>query len=223
MVNMKYTDSHKPYYNSRGEEIPSATTILKILNKPSLIHWANYLGFKHIDVEDELNRTSAIGTAVHEVINWILSKYYIILIDDDFINRRKLYPYLNNFFEWYNHHSIEPIILEKEFISDNYNYGGTLDFYGKVDNLYTIVDFKTSKQIRLSMFIQLALYCILLESYGYTVEQVGIVLVNDKNGGHKFITREELQIYIDFAYKLVDIYHLYYELNDKCKWNDFIK
>ena len=214
---MKYTNTHKAYFHN-GNEIPSATTILKILNKPHLVKWANYLGFKRQNVDDVLNDTSRLGTKMHELIEAIIAGYHIIYIDTD-IDKSEIYYRLNSFFEWYNENKIEPIFQEKEFTSEK--YGGTLDLYGLINGEYTIVDFKTSKRIRLSMFIQLALYCILLEKYGYRVDKVGIVLVNGKKCS-QFITREELNPYIKFALQLVDLYHGYYELNDITGWFEWI-
>jgi len=218
---LKYTETHKAYYNDRGVEIPSATTILKILNKPALVKWANYLGFKRQNVDDVLEETSKLGSLIHLLIEGIISKKYILFIPIDNIDRATVFKYLNNFFTWFNNNDIEPIFQEKEFVSEL--FGGTVDFYGKVNGKYTIVDFKTSKQIRLTMFIQLALYTILLELRGYTVEQVGIVLANDKNNATKFIDRNSLEPYIKFAYKIVDFYHSYYNLNEQTEWSEYIK
>lgn len=220
---MKYTDTHKAYYNTRGEEVPSATTLLKIINKPALVKWANYLGFTRRDVSAALEESSILGTMVHSAVEAIISRMMFIFIPTEkFNNKYEIYAYLNSFFNWFNKHEIEPIFQEKEFVNDL--YGGTLDFYGKVDGKYTIVDFKTSKQVRLSMFIQLALYCILLEEKGYEVERVEIVLCNpvDKLKA-KSKTRKELESYIKFAHKLVEFYHAYYDLNEQTEWSEYIK
>ena len=42
----KFGNTHEEYINRDGVEVPSVTTILKLLNKPTLQKWANYLGFK---------------------------------------------------------------------------------------------------------------------------------------------------------------------------------
>ena len=45
----KQQDEHRKYFNKDGKEVPSCTTIIKMLNKPELVKWANYMGFKKID------------------------------------------------------------------------------------------------------------------------------------------------------------------------------
>lgn len=217
---MKYSKNHTVYYNKKGNEIPSATTILKILNKPSIVKWANYLGFKNLDVDSVVNEAAELGTVVHDLINSILLKALIIYIPDPKIPEYVLYSYINRFKIWLNTNVVEPIFLEKSFSSEL--FGGTVDFYGIINGKKTILDFKTSKKIRITMFFQLALYCILLEEKGYKVEQVGILLVNPKYKDEKYISREELYPYIDFARKLVELFHSYYDLNDKDKWNESI-
>ena len=214
------TSDHALYFNKLGEEVPSVTTILKILNKPQLVKWANYLGFQHLHVDAVLNESSVLGTVVHYLINSILSKNYIIYINDGKIPIDVLYSYLNRFKIWLNTNTVKPILLEKSIASDK--FGGTIDFYGKINDKYTLLDFKTSKKIRITMFFQLALYTILLEELGYKVEQAGILLINPKYKDEKYIQRNELQPYIDFVLKLVDLFHSYYEINNNSKWNEQI-
>ena len=218
----KYTDTHKIYYNSKGEEIPSATTILKLISKPALVKWANYLGFRRINVDDELFKSSEYGTMIHEFANCILQNKIIIYIEDDY-PRQKVLRSLSPLVHWITDNDIEPIHLEKEFISDEFNFGGTLDFYGKVNGKYEITDFKTSKQIRLSMFIQLALYIILLEEHGNKVDQCRIILLNDKNRDSKVLIRSDMEDYVIMAKNLITTYNIYYNLNEKYGWDEFIK
>lgn len=217
---MKYSKDHTIYYNSNGDEIPSATTILKILNKPSLSKWANYLGFMRLRVDTVLDDYSRFGTLVHEMISCFLQNHMYIFINEGKVNLSELYGALKTFKDWYNDNSVEVIFSEKQFSSDK--YGGTVDFYGKVNGKYTIIDFKTSKKIRISMFIQLALYTMLLEEKGYKVEQVGIVLCNAQHKDTKYITRDELNKYINFAKSLVDLFHTYYNLNESDNWGESI-
>ena len=46
---MNKQDEHVKYYNGNGVEVPSCTNVVKLLNKPELIGWANYMGFKRIN------------------------------------------------------------------------------------------------------------------------------------------------------------------------------
>lgn len=214
------TGNHTMYFNKMGNEVPSATTILKILNKPQLVKWANYLGFQHLHVDAVLNEASTLGTIVHYFINSILSNNYIIYIPDGTVPTDLLYSYINRFKIWFKTHTVEPIFLEKSLLSDK--FGGTIDFYGIIDGEYVLLDFKTSKKIRLSMFLQLALYTILLEEYGYHIDKVGILLINPKYKDEKYITRDKLEPYVSFVRKLVDLFHSYFQINNDDNWNDNI-
>ena len=222
MIILKFNkdETHTVYTNIDGNEVPSATTILKILNKPSLIRWANYLGFNRQNVESVLTDYADRGTLVHSLISAYLNGSLIIYIDDGKIPISMILQFFKVFKEWYKKHDIEMIFSEKSFSSDL--FGGTIDFYGKIDGQYTLLDFKTAKKIRLSMFLQLALYCILLEEKNYKIDRVGILLVNPDNKDEKYLSREEMEPYIQFMKKLVPLFHLYYELNEKDKWNEEI-
>ena len=215
---MKYS-SHSTYYNKDGIEVPSVTTILKILNKPALTIWANNLGWNRKSVKKVLEEVSDIGTCVHELINCILSKKKLEY-SKPHIPFSVLLPYLNNFMKFYKQHEFEPIILEGSLSLDK--FGGTIDYYGKLNGKYTIIDFKTSKKVRLTMFLQLAAYCVMLEEHGHTVEQVGILIVNDKQNGFRCISREELNPYIEVFNALVTLFHLYYALNEDENWHETI-
>lgn len=216
-MNVKYSKDHTVYYNSKNEEVPSATTILKILNKPALSKWANYLGFKHQNVDCVLNEAAEFGTYIHDNIhNFFLGKEFDL--GNSPLGVTDAYGALRAFRDWYDNNSVEMCFTEKQFTSDL--FGGTIDFYGKVNDKHTIIDFKTSKKIRLSMFLQLALYTILLEKHGYIVEQVGIVLCNGQHKDIKYMLRSDIDKYIEIATLLVDLFHKVYNVNEEEKWGE---
>lgn len=213
-------NKHTMYFNRYNEEVPSATTILKMLNKPQLVKWANHLGFNHLSVDEVLNESSTLGSLVHSLINSILEKELIIYIPQENIRSSVIYSYINRFRIWYDTNDVIPILLEKSISSEK--FGGTIDFYGQINGKYTLLDFKTSKKIRLTMFIQLALYVILLEELGYKIDQVGILLVNPKFKDEKYIAREKFDKYVKFARGLVDLFWSYYFINEDDKWYEII-
>ena len=214
----KYTINHTVYMNDNNVEVPSVTTIIKLLNKPSITRWANYMGFKHINVKDILEETSRFGTLIHYIINLIINdkKLDITLHHRD---KFKVYLTLDKFLSWYKSHEVKPILTEEKLVTDK--FGGTVDFYGLVDGKYTVVDFKTSKSIHLTMFIQLALYCILLEKKGYKIDQVMILALGSEKYKTKLITRKELEPYVKIGLLLVDLFHYYYDICKSGNWNDF--
>lgn len=216
---MKY-GTHAEYINEHGVEVPSATTVLKILNKPSLVKWANYLGFKRQNVGEVLDIASTVGTTVHSMIYAYLMKKYYIWVGGIKCGKKLAMMHMNSFIEWKNTHDVNPIFMEKKLVSEK--FGGTMDFYGDVDNKKTILDFKTSKKPYSSMFLQLAAYCMMLESSGYEVEQVGIIIVNADKYDEKFISRKELERYIESFNVLVDLFHNWYDLNQDDGWGSIL-
>lgn len=216
---MKYS-AHAEYINDNDIEVPSATTILKILNKPSLVRWANYLGFKRKDVKQVLEESSFLGTTMHQIIYAYLTKKYLILINGRQYYKDIISICMNNFLEWNKTHKIEPIFMEEKFVNDK--FGGTTDFYGLVDNKKTILDFKTSKKPYASMFLQLAAYCMLLEEKNYEVAQVGIIIVNEKGYNEKFIQRKDLDKYIELFKILVEVFYKWYNINIDDNWGNII-
>jgi hypothetical protein len=61
--------------------------------------------------------------------------------------------------------------------SEKYGYGGTIDFYGLIDRLWTLKDYKTAKAIWPEHLYQVAAYRQLLEENGHKVEAVGILQI----------------------------------------------
>lgn len=218
---MKYSN-HSVYINNENEEVPSVTTILKILNKPFLSKWANILGFKREKIEDVLEKSSILGTQVHKIIEcYLLKKYYIYADIEDKITKNDIIKHFNCFVNWTKNHNIDPIFMEKKFCSKL--FGGTVDFYGNVDGKLTILDFKTSKKLYPTMFLQLGAYTYMLEEKGYVVEKVAIVIVNSDKCFHKEIEREKIQKYIDVFLMLANLFHAWYVLNITDGWGDIIE
>lgn len=212
--------THKTYYNQDGIEVPSATTVLKIINKPHLQKWSNIMGFRNQKVEDILEKSSEIGTQVHALIEAFIMKKEYHYVKSKWYSKQLLIEYLDGFITWYLEQDIEPIFAEKSMSSNR--YGGTIDFYGKMDGLYTILDWKTSKDFYLTMFIQLAAYCQLLEEKGKTVEQVAIVRVNKGKIKIRKMLRNELEPYIVAFNNLLDFFHSYYDLSENEGWGSVI-
>ena len=64
----KYSD-HSIYLNKSNIEVPSVTTIIKLINKPSIAKWANYLGWKKQSYEKVLEERAFEGTIAHELFH----------------------------------------------------------------------------------------------------------------------------------------------------------
>jgi len=68
-------------------------------------------------------------------------------------------------------HDLEPILVEEQLVSERFRFGGTPDYYGKIDGLLTLADWKSGANLYPEMWIQLAGYDILLSEHGHHVGQ----------------------------------------------------
>lgn len=213
----KYSD-HSTYMNDKKIEVPSVTTILKILNKPNIANWANNLGWKKLSYKQTLNESAFKGTIVHELCHELLfhagAKFDVSTPGKmDFIQK-----HMKTFKSFLDVVNLQPIWGEKPFSSEK--YGGTVDLYCKLDKKYTILDFKTSKAFYSSHFIQLGAYIQLLEEHDYEVEQVGILRIREDQWNIKLINRNQMDKYIEIFNKLCDLFYIVYDLNTE--WGDLL-
>ena len=213
----KYSE-HSTYINKKEVEVPSVTTIIKLLNKPFIAKWANSLGWKRQSYDKVLEESANKGTFVHETLHEYLFKEgkKFDLSNPEVLNF--LYENLNTFKEFEKDYDIKPIWGEKSFSLDK--FGGTVDLYCELDNKYTILDFKTSKRFYSSHFIQLGAYIQLLEANNYKVEQVAILRIREGDYDIKIINREDMNDYIELFNRLVEVFYLVYELNEE--WGDLL-
>lgn len=201
---MSKKNEHQKYFNSSGIEVPSVTTVLKILNTPQLIPWANYMGFKRKKIKDILDEASYIGTSVHDLIAKIL-KYKFVNFKK-YKDDKAIMNCFHAFNNWKKENQIIPQKIELSLSCED--YGGTLDCLCILNSKSTLLDYKTSSAIHPSMFLQLGGYLRLLAEHKYKVDMAGIVQLSKKTGEYSFICQpvEYLQEYVELFNKLVDVY-----------------
>lgn len=157
-----------PYYLADGTAVPGVTTILKVMNKPFLVPWANKLGLAGVDSSKYTDEKAAVGTLAHAMClkdkaELDLSEYSKVEID-------QAENAFLKFCSWKKAHDLEPILAEEMMVSETFRFGGTPDFYGKVDGVLTLMDLKTGG-IWPEHYIQLAGYGLLLAERGHHVDQ----------------------------------------------------
>lgn len=224
----KKENSHKIYKNSNGIIVPSVTTVIGIINNPYLIQWSNKIGLEGKKYKSVLNSSANIGTLVHTMIesyfkgtNDELEGKLSQCNESEISQANKAYE---NFLRWIdNNPSIEIIYSENEYVSDTYNYGGTLDLYGKINDSLILIDYKTSNYFDKKMFIQIAGYKNLLEENNKQVDSGRIIKLSkiDDKFEEMSKTNEELEIY----WKLFKSCLLTYKLNNKLEreWSENFK
>lgn len=209
---------HTKYFNSKGTEVPSCTNVVKLLNKPELVGWANYMGFKRINSTQYLQQKAEYGTYCHEIAEAYLTgvvsmsdRLDSLISANEFNELISKLSYLSDKFC-----SMGISILNTEMKMSGERFGGTLDLLTICRDLNKVIlfDFKTSKSVYDSHLIQLGGYSILLEElYGLHVTDIGVILLSQQETSKKFInmlTREQNMINEQIFEKLLDIYWLKY-------------
>ena len=120
--------------------VPGTTTVIDILAKPALIHWAWQQGKDGFDYKKTRDEKADAGTLSHYMIlcdlkeqEPDLSEYSQKIIDQAETRILK-------WWDWKKEHDIEPIALETPMVSEFYRYGGTPDFVGFIDKHLTVMD-----------------------------------------------------------------------------------
>ena len=171
------TKIHTVYKTADGKIVPSVTTILNVLAKPALIHWAWDLGTKGIDYRKDRDKKADIGTGIH---NHILAHHKGEEPDLSEYTATEIDQIENGFLkylDWEKEHPIEVIEVEKPMVSEIFRFGGTPDLIAKSNGSVILVDYKSGKAIYDEMAYQLAAYIKLAEGAGFTIDNARILRV----------------------------------------------
>jgi len=222
LIIKKRSKAHQRYRLADGTIVPGVTTILGVLNKPALVKWANNLGLQGIDSSAYVDETAKIGTLAHEMVQeylggpeWDRSAYnpgQIDLAENAVLS----------FFEWErrNVSSFETVFIEKQFVSETNRYGGTVDWYGELDEQMWLVDFKTCKALFPEHTYQTAAYWALLLEHGYRVDGVRILRIGrseDEGFDDKIIGREEIEDAYRVFESALNLYRAKSSFERRCK------
>lgn len=144
----KSTRAHIRYksHDAEGKEfnVPGVTTVTGQYNKPFLVGWANRLGLEGYDSQLYTEEAQKIGSAAHEMVEADLQEREPDLAEYTAAQLERARYGFGEFKKWRSEHVVVPILTETPLISERFKYGGTLDFYGLVDEVPTLMDFKTS-------------------------------------------------------------------------------
>jgi hypothetical protein len=157
------TAIHTVYRNLEGKRVPSVTTYLGILNKPALLKWAWQCGVDGQDYIKVRDFAGEVGTLVHDMIDCKIRGTEPDLSDYSPQHLEAAQPPMDKFNDWVKDKTLEPILMEVPFVSIKYQYGGKPDFYGKVNGVLTLLDYKTGIDVYQEAFYQTSAYKMLLE------------------------------------------------------------
>lgn len=164
------TKAHQKYYLKDGTQVKGVTTFINSnlgWNKQALIAWARKEAMAGRDPFKVRDQAADIGTIAHYLIECDLkhetpelNQYAQADID---VAETCFLAYL----EWKKAHDVEPMHLELPLVSEIYEFGGTLDFVGKIDGNLAIMDYKTGTGVYDEMKIQAAAYQELWQEHDY--------------------------------------------------------
>jgi hypothetical protein len=208
--------AHIRYRLKDNTIVPGVTTFIGQLDKPAMTEKANQLGLQGIVSRTYWKSLANIGSLVHLMILADLSggdpeactteaeRPIIDLAENSFLS------YLN----WKKGKRLTPILLEKPIVSEVFKFGGTLDYYGGVDDELTLADFKTGAGIYYESWYQLASLAVLLAEAGYKAPQKFTVINIPRAETDAFDVKSRggLSVEWQIAKRLLEIYHLKKEL-----------
>lgn len=225
----KINFEHKDYLTTDGKKLPSVTTILKVMNKPELVEWANMMGYKRQSVRKILDESAIIGTLVHYMIEQKCKKKPVPLYLNKLAPEPDVVLHCFKLFKnWYKDYG-KPKFLYNELRLQNNEIGGCIDSICKIGDDYILLDFKTSKKIYPSMFLQIAGYYILLKDVrpdiANKLTKVAVLTLPKKNKKYNYILMDIehlINYYVPAFNSLKDFYFLWRD-NMKYDWNTELK
>jgi CRISPR/Cas system-associated exonuclease Cas4 (RecB family) len=220
-IKLKGSQAHQRYYvENDGEriQVPGVTTIIGLHggSKNILIKWANSLGLEGIDAGEYSRVAKEIGSCAHAMIEAdtkgvepdlsLFSEYAIEMAKNSYAS------YLN----WKTQNHFIPIIQEEPLVSNNYMFGGTIDFYGTdEDGQFVLVDYKTATDVYPEHKYQVSAYARLLEENGYKVDKI-LIARFPKEAGSTYdsveVPKEQVIVYFTGFLGLLSLYNCEKEL-----------
>ncbi len=195
-----------------GEEAPSVTQVLSVIDKPFLKRWYGKLGTA--ECERIVRESQETGHLVHEAIESYFRGEELPELPQ---KEAKMFSLVKG---WALESRFTPVELELHVKSEKYKYHGTMDTIGKFeDGVLVIGDWKTSSGINDEYGVQLSAYAqAYKEETGITVNDGFIVRVDKKEDAKvPFEIRRfsDLPKYFDVFLACLDVWRF---VNKKGAW-----
>ena len=174
---VKKAKAHTRYTLEDGTRVPGVTTILNVIAKPALISWANRMGLDGINTSKHVDELADIGTLAHAMIAHHLGGPPPDLDDYSKNQISRAENSVLSFHEWAKGKEMETHRSELQMVSEKLRYGGTCDWVGGIDGVWTLLDLKTGKAIYDEMLYQVAAYWNLAKERGYQIAEIRILQV----------------------------------------------
>lgn len=175
--------AHTVYTNHEGSTVPGVTTITDSLpDDGGLIVAANKLGLDGVDWNTYCGQSKFVGTLTHtKIFHRLRGVEFDKRIELDYTGTQiEVANVAYAAFErWLSRHSVRPVLLEQQV--HGYSFGGTVDFFGYVDDILQVIDWKTSSKIEWNYRVQTEAYSMLIEHYARENPELDIPTQWDRN------------------------------------------
>uniref|UniRef100_A0A6H1ZYJ3 Putative PD-(D/E)XK nuclease superfamily protein n=1 Tax=viral metagenome TaxID=1070528 RepID=A0A6H1ZYJ3_9ZZZZ len=151
------------YRNKTGERVPSVTTVISqwgIKSKP-LMYWAWKQGEKGIPLYEK--EAADVGTLAHLMIDADVKGKEINFAEFPMNIVEQAKVCYQNFQEWKKRHDFKPIETEISLVSEEHQFGGTIDCVAMINGKLSIMDLKTGKEVYEDHILQVQSYQKLFE------------------------------------------------------------
>lgn len=160
-------------YMAQGERIPAVSDLCRFISREV---YGDAPAWK-------LEAAAIRGTAVHQATE-ALDREGCAAIEEDYLG------YLEAYRKFLTEHEVAWELIEHPDWHEELRYAGTIDRYGMVDGIRTLVDIKTAYAVQKALYgASLNLYRMMLERRGKTVERLLIVHLK-KDGTYKLVPLE---------------------------------
>lgn len=208
----KSTAAHQRYRNAQGNIVPGVTTILNLLAKPALIHWAWNLGMMGEDYKKVSERAATVGTITHYLVECFLKQIEPDLSEYSPANVERARTAYFEFENWWLTQGLVVVGAEIQLSSERMQCGGTMDCVARsidTGDLW-LLDIKTSKGVYPEMEYQLAAYWAIWDENHpqETIQTARIIQLSKEDGRLTPYTYKELQRELDIFTHLRAIYAL---------------
>src|SRR3990170_3101551 len=195
------------YTIAEGVQLPSVTTILNVVGKPALVQWAakeertmvsavaadlaktppmsrtaylttltDRLGKQRAN-QKLLAKASEIGSQVHAMAEWNFRRALGQKVGPEpKIEDRAQWGYMA-LEDWASSVKFKPLKIEQTVWSTTHGYAGTMDLLALVNDVPTLVDFKTGKAIYGEAHLQNVAYQVAYNEMGHEPQaQAGLIV-----------------------------------------------
>ena len=200
-----HSDGKRYYTTPSGKRLPSVTTVVGAMKKQAIMEWRNRVG------EVEANRISKLATGRGNRVHDLAERYlknekidWVREMPDSVEMFRTLIPHL---------HRINNIhYIEQTLWSEQIGLAGRVDLIAEWDGVLSVIDFKTSKNIKKKEdiqdhFAQCTAYSGMYEEHvSVPIDQIVIVMAVEneeplifieKTGDHINTLLEHIEFYLN--------------------------